>query len=73
MLIPRVFGRRLTPLEGMVGKACTVTERIEPLTGGQVSVDGGLWAARSLSGEASYEVGAHLTVVAIEGVKVIVG
>ena len=73
VLIPLVFGRRLTPLEGMVGKACTVTERIEPLTGGQVSVEGGLWAARALSGDASYEVGTHLTVVAIEGVKVIVG
>ncbi len=73
VLIPRIFGRRLTPLEGMVGKACTVTERILPLTGGQVSVEGGLWAARSLSGDAAYEVGAHLTVVAIEGVKVIVG
>ena len=73
ILIPRLFGRRLTPLEGMVGKPCTVTERIEPLTGGQVAVEGGLWAARALSGETAYEVGTHLTVVAIEGVKVIVG
>ena len=24
VLIPRLFGRRLTPLEGMVGKTCTV-------------------------------------------------
>jgi membrane protein implicated in regulation of membrane protease activity len=67
-LLPR---RRLTSLEAMVGRTCTVTERIEPLTGGQVSVDGGLWAARALSPEASYEVGAQPTVVAIEGVKLI--
>lgn len=73
VLIPRLFGRRLTPLEGMVGKTCTVTERIAPLTGGQVSVDGGLWAARALSADASYEVGTRLTVVAIEGVKLILG
>ena len=68
-LFPR---RRLTALETMVGKTCTVTERIAPLTGGQVSVDGGFWAARAISPEASYEVGDHLTVVAIEGVKLIV-
>ena len=69
-LLPR---RRLTPLETMVGKTCTVTERIAPLTGGQVTVDGNLWAARSLSSDAAYEVGAELSVVAIEGVKLICG
>lgn len=73
VLIPRLLGRQLTPLEGMVGKSCTVTERIAPLTGGQVSVDGGLWAARALSCDASYEVGTRLTVLAIEGVKLILG
>ena len=48
-----------------------VTERLDPLTGGQVEVDGNLWAARSLSGEVAHEVGAVLSVVAIEGVKLI--
>ena len=69
-LLPR---RRLTPLEAMVGKTCTVTERIAPLTGGQVTVDGNLWAARALSSDVAYEVGAELSVVAIEGVKLICG
>lgn len=67
-LLPR---RRLSPLEAMVGRRCTVTERIEPLTGGQVTVDGNLWAARALSSEVALEVGAELSVVAIEGVKLI--
>ena len=68
----RVFPRRRqTSLEAMVGKSCTVTERIDPLTGGQVEVEGGLWAARALSGDATYEVGTHLVIVAIEGVKLI--
>ena len=72
LLLHHLPRRRLTALETMVGKTCTVTERIAPLTGGQVSVDGGFWAARAISPEASYEVGDHLTVVAIEGVKLIV-
>ncbi len=69
-LFPR---RRLSSLEAMVGRRCTVTERIEPLTGGQVTVDGNLWAARALSSEAAFEVGDELSVVAIEGVKLICG
>ncbi len=69
-LLPR---RRLSPLEAMVGKTCTVTERIEPLTGGQVTVEGNLWAARALSADTAFEVGDELSVVAIEGVKLICG
>lgn len=64
--------RRETALEGMVGKACTVTEPILPFVGGQVEVDGGLWAARALTPEAEHRVGDRLVVVAIEGVKVVV-
>ena len=66
-LLPR---RRETALESMVGSSCTVTERIDPLTGGQVMVGNGLWAARAL-GDAPLEVGTSVTVVAIEGVKLI--
>ncbi len=66
-LLPR---RRETVLEAMVGHTCTVTERIDPLTGGQVMVGNGLWAARAL-GDTALEVGAVATVVAIEGVKLI--
>ena len=67
-LAPR---RRETALEGMVGKSCTVTEEILPFVGGQVEVDGGLWAARGLLPEAGHKAGDRLVVVAIEGVKLI--
>ncbi len=63
--------RRETALEAMVGHTCTVTEKICPLTGGQVRLGDGLWAARGLSQDESYEEGAVLTVVAVEGVKLI--
>ncbi len=66
-----LLGKKETSLEAMVGRSCTVTERIAPLTGGQVRLGDSLWAARGLSPEAAYEEGAVLTVVAIEGVKLI--
>ena len=62
-----------TSLEGMVGRMCTVTEPILPFVGGQVEVDGGLWAARAISPELMHQQGARLVVLAIEGVKVVVG
>ena len=68
LLFPR---RRQSSLEGMVGRTCTVTERIDAANGGQVRLGDGLWAARALTPETEYEAGAELTVVAIEGVKLI--
>ena len=62
--------RRETSLEAMVGRTCRVTERLDPLTGGQVMMGDGLWAARAL-GDSAFEVGDEVTVVAIEGVKLI--
>ena len=70
LLTPR---RHETPLEGMVGRICTVTEPILPFVGGQVEVDGGLWAARAITPEAAHKAGDRLVVLAIEGVKVVVG
>ena len=71
LIISHLPRRRMTALETMVGKSCTVTERIDPLNGGQVEMDGGLWAARALVPDEAYETGAVLSVVAIEGVKLI--
>ena len=65
--------RHETALESMVGKACTVTEEILPFVGGQVEVEGGLWATRAISPEAGHKAGECLVVLAIEGVKVVVG
>ena len=68
LLLPH---RRQSSLEGMVGCTCTVTERIDAANGGQVRLGDGLWAARALVPDTEYEAGAELTVVAIEGVKLI--
>ena len=71
LVLLRLRGRPMSSLEAMVGRSCTVTERLDSETGGQVSVDGGLWAARALAPGTAYEPGDVLTVVAIEGVKLI--
>ena len=63
----------LTALEAMIRRRCIVTEEIDTLgVRGQVELDGMLFAARALGGRA-YAPGTALTVVAIEGVKLICG
>jgi L-lactate dehydrogenase len=65
-----ISGCSLMDYEDLMISKGVVTERIDPLLGGQVMVEGGLWAARAL-GDSSFEVGTGVTVVAIEGVKLI--
>ncbi len=61
-----------TNVDSVMGEKCVVCERIDNLAGhGQVKVKGTLWAARALEADAIYEEGAVLTVVAVEGVKLI--
>lgn len=56
----------------LVGKKCVVDEEINNSSGsGQVSINGMSWSARSVNDEAVYAVGEVLTVVAVEGVKLI--
>ena len=60
-----------TDLDTIIGAKCVVTEKIDNIIGlGQVKIRGLYWAARSCDGS-NYDVGEVLTVVAIEGVKVI--
>jgi len=74
VLLARLFlhtRREVTP-SSMIGKSCTVTERVESFGGcGQVCVDGQYWAARSLRAEDTYSRGETVVVVAVEGVKLI--
>ncbi len=61
-----------TNADMVIGKPCTVTEEIDNLSGtGAVKCLGKEWSARSESGE-KIEKGTVTTVVAIEGVKLIV-
>ena len=59
-------------IEDLVGDKCVVTERIDSFAGcGQVRVNGKLFAARGISDNDVFEVGDVLSIVAIEGVKMI--
>lgn len=59
-------------LEDIIGERCTVSELIDNYAGcGLVKVKGTEWSARSVNDEDVFEVGESLTVVAIEGVKLI--
>lgn len=61
-----------TNIEAIIGEKCVVTERIDNFAGcGQAKVKGQIWSARGTHDDDTFEVGEILTVVAIEGVKLI--
>ena len=77
MSILAIFGkkngqeREFNP-DNIVGKRCVVVERIDNLAGcGQVKVNGQSWAARSAYDEDTFAVGDTLSIVAIEGVRLV--
>ncbi len=62
-----------TNVESMVGRQAIVISEIDNLQGiGQVTVGGQEWSARSAVRQGKIDVGAVVTVVAINGVKLIV-
>ena len=62
----------LTNIDAIIGEKALVTEKIHNIAGsGLVKVKGQLWSARSADPEAVFESGEVVTVVAIEGVKLI--
>ena len=61
-----------TNIDAIIGEKCVVTERIDNFAGcGQVKVHGQIWSARGVNEDDTFEVGEVLSVVAIEGVKLI--
>ena len=61
-----------TNIDAIIGEKCIVTERIDNYAGcGQAKVKGQIWSARGAHEDDAFEVGEVLTVVAIEGVKLI--
>lgn len=61
-----------TNIEAIIGEKCVVSEKIDNYAGcGQVKIKGQYWSARGVSENDSFEVGEVLSVVAIEGVKLI--
>ena len=61
-----------TNVDALVGARAVVTERVDNLSGcGQVRVDSQIWSARSIDPDIIFEVGEVVSVMAIEGVKLI--
>ena len=61
-----------TNIDAIIGEKCMVTEKIDNFAGvGQVKIKGQIWSARGVGDEDVFEPGEILTVVAIEGVKLI--
>ena len=59
-------------LQTIVGKRCVVVETIDNFAGcGQVRVNGQGWSARAAYDEDVFEIGETLSIVAIEGVKLV--
>ena len=73
-LFLRVFPcTKKTPQVGdTIGEHAVVSERIENLAGaGQVELHGQCWSARAMDDSCVYEAGDVVTVIAVEGVKLI--
>jgi len=61
-----------TNIEAIIGEKCVVTEKIDNFAGcGQAKVNGQIWSARSVDENEIFEAGEVLSIVAIEGVKLI--
>ena len=68
------MGLKIVPTNAdtLIGTQAVVIEQIDNLQAkGQVKVRGQIWTARSADGNLIYETGAVVTVLAIEGVKLI--
>ena len=59
-------------IEATIGEKCVVYERIDNFAGlGLVKIKGLIWSARGVGEDDIFEAGETLTVVAVEGVKLI--
>ena len=70
-----IFNKRkakMFTLDTVVGEKCTVIDTVDNYRGsGLVKVGSQIWAARAVSDDEIYEVGDVISVVALEGVKLI--
>ena len=73
MLLKKLnFSDQKTNIDAIIGEKCVVTERIDNFAGcGQAKVKGQIWSARGAHDDDVFEPGEVLTIVAIEGVKLI--
>lgn len=74
-LARKYVNSRATPTNAdmLIGRECIVTEAIDNVLGtGAVSVGGKIWSARTEEHDGKAEAGSVVTVVRIEGVKLII-
>ena len=74
-LAKKYVNSRITPTNAdmLIGQECVVTEAIDNVMGlGAVTVGGKVWTARTENPDIKADVGQTMTVVRIEGVKLIV-
>ena len=74
-LAKKYVNSRATPTNAdmLIGRECLVTEAIDNVLGtGAVSVGGKIWSARTEEPDGKAEAGSVVTVVRIEGVKLII-
>lgn len=74
-LAKKYVNSKTTPTNAdmLIGQECVVTEAIDNVLGlGAVAVSGKVWTARTEDADMKAEVGQTMTVVRIEGVKLIV-
>lgn len=70
--IMRTMPDRRTNIDAIIGEKCVVTEKIDNVAGcGQAKVKGQIWSARGVQPDDTFAEGELLTIVAIEGVKLI--
>ena len=71
-VIDEKIGLSEVNIDNVIGLSCSVSERIDNYAGsGQVLVKGRIWAARAVSDDDVYEAGQRLSVVAIEGARLV--
>lgn len=66
------LGKEKTNVDALVGKPAKVTKEIRHLEAGEVRVNGLTWVAVGLASERIYPVDSEVTIVRVEGVKLIV-
>lgn len=65
-------GKEKTNTEALIGEEAKVITRIEPLSVGQVRINGLDWSAVALEKDKVFEVGEVVTIEKIQGVKLVV-
>lgn len=66
------IGHEKNNLDQMIGKTCIVIDKVEPYHTGQVKLNGMVWSAVSKNQEETFEKDELVTIIGIEGVKLIV-